>query len=59
MGGTSTDVSLITNGIRLRNDSVIGHFPLALPMADIHTIGAGGGSIAFIDRGGLLTGGAC
>ena len=54
MGGTSTDVSLITNGIRLRNDSVIGHFPLALPMADIHTIGAGGGSIAFIDRGGLL-----
>lgn len=54
MGGTSTDVSLITNGIRLRNDSVIGNFPLAVPMADIHTIGAGGGSIAFIDKGGLL-----
>ena len=54
MGGTSTDVSLLSEGIRLTNDNVVGQFPIAVPMADIHTIGAGGGSIAYIDQGGLL-----
>ncbi|MAI41281.1 MAG: hydantoinase/oxoprolinase family protein [Candidatus Azotimanducaceae bacterium] len=54
MGGTSTDVSLLRDDIRLKNIRVVGKFPLAVPMADIHTIGAGGGSIAFIDKGGLL-----
>ena len=54
MGGTSTDVSLISDGIRLTNDNIVGEFPIAVPMADIHTIGAGGGSIAYIDGGGLL-----
>jgi len=54
MGGTSTDVALIDGEIKLTNESYIANLPIAIPMADIHTIGAGGGSIAYIDEGGLL-----
>lgn len=55
MGGTSTDVSLINGGRpRLSTEAVVHGYPLKLPMLDIHTVGAGGGSIAHIDAGGLL-----
>jgi N-methylhydantoinase A/oxoprolinase/acetone carboxylase beta subunit len=54
MGGTSTDVSLVDNKIRRTNESIIGDFPLRLPVIDIHSVGAGGGSIAYLDRGGSL-----
>ncbi|VAW96258.1 N-methylhydantoinase A [hydrothermal vent metagenome] len=54
MGGTSTDVALIEGKIQLTNESKIADYPVAIPMVDMHTIGAGGGSIAFIDGGGLL-----
>src|SRR5580658_1348083 len=54
MGGTSTDVSLIEDAIAMTTESVIGDFPVRLPMIDIHTVGAGGGSIAAIDTGGAL-----
>ena len=54
MGGTSTDVALIGAQPRLTDEASIGPFPVAVPMADIHTIGAGGGSIAFIDAAGAL-----
>ena len=54
MGGTSTDVALLDGEIRLTSDGHIREFPVGVPMADIHTIGAGGGSIAWIDDGGLL-----
>jgi N-methylhydantoinase A len=54
MGGTSTDVSLIDGQPGLTTDAVVGGYPIHLPMLDIHTIGAGGGSIATIDAGGAL-----
>jgi len=54
MGGTSTDVSLIDGQPSVRTDSEIGGFPIGIPLLDIHTIGAGGGSIASIDPGGAL-----
>ena len=54
MGGTSTDVSLIDGDPKLTHDTIINHYPVAIPMVDIHTIGAGGGSIAWIDEGGML-----
>lgn len=54
MGGTSTDVALIDGDIRLSRESEIAGYPVAVPMVDMHTIGAGGGSIAWIDEGGLL-----
>jgi N-methylhydantoinase A/oxoprolinase/acetone carboxylase beta subunit len=54
MGGTSTDVSLVDGGIAMTTDSRIGDFPVRLPLIDIHTVGAGGGSIAFVDGGGAL-----
>ena len=54
MGGTSTDVSLINGKPALTTDAVIGGCPIHLPFLDIHTIGAGGGSIAYVDPGGLL-----
>ncbi len=54
MGGTSTDVSLVDDRIAMSTDSRIGDFPVRLPMIDIHTVGAGGGSIAFVDTGGAL-----
>ena len=54
MGGTSTDVALIDGEIRLTTEGHIGDWPVAVPMVDMHTIGAGGGSIARVDDGGLL-----
>jgi N-methylhydantoinase A/oxoprolinase/acetone carboxylase beta subunit len=54
MGGTSTDVSLIDGVIATTMDAVVGDFPVRLPMIDIHTVGAGGGSIAAMDTGGAL-----
>lgn len=54
MGGTSTDVALMDNHFKITNQGHIGELPVGVPMADIHTIGAGGGSIAYIDNGGLL-----
>ncbi len=54
MGGTSTDVALIDGDIKLSNESNIIGLPVAVPMVDMHTIGAGGGSIASIDNGGIL-----
>lgn len=54
MGGTSTDVALIDGDITLTSEGAVGPYPVAVPMVDIHTLGAGGGSIAYIDGGGLL-----
>jgi len=54
MGGTSTDVALIDGEISLTNQAVIAEYPVAIPMVDMHTIGAGGGSLASVDAGGLL-----
>ena len=54
MGGTSTDVSLINEHIGTTTESTVGDFPVRLPVLDIHTVGAGGGSVAYIDSGGSL-----
>ncbi len=55
MGGTSTDVALLQGGTcRLASEAVVHGYPIKAPMLDIHTVGAGGGSIAFVDSGGLL-----
>ena len=54
MGGTSTDVAMIDGELQLSSESEIAGYPVAIPMVDMHTIGAGGGSIASIDAGGLL-----
>lgn len=55
MGGTSFDVTLINNGrYEMTTEGEVGGYRVALPVIDIHTIGAGGGSIARIDEGGLL-----
>ena len=55
MGGTSTDVCLIADGRAERStERGVGGFPIRLPTVDIHTVGAGGGSIVWRDRGGAL-----
>src|SRR5437868_245571 len=55
MGGTSTDVALCDSGaIRTTNEAVVAGLPVAVPVMDIHTVGAGGGSIARVDEGGSL-----
>lgn len=54
MGGTSTDVARVSGLPSLTVEGHIGPFPVAVPMVDMHTIGAGGGSLAWIDDGGLL-----
>ena len=54
MGGTSTDVSLAEGRPRETTESMIDGFPIRVPMLDINTVGAGGGSIARVDAGGLL-----
>lgn len=54
MGGTSTDVAIINGSIKLTNEGKIGRYPIAVPMVDMHTIGAGGGSIAYLDSAGML-----
>jgi len=55
MGGTSTDVALLDSGeLATTNEGSVGGVPVAVPMLDIHSVGAGGGSIAWFDRGGAL-----
>jgi N-methylhydantoinase A len=54
MGGTSTDVSLCDGDIRVTTESEIGGLPIRIPIIDIHTVGSGGGSIAYVDAGGAL-----
>ena len=54
MGGTSFEASVAVGAPMLKNDGEIARHKIALPMLDIHTIGAGGGSIGWLDEGGLL-----
>ncbi len=54
MGGTSTDVALLDGELKLTTEGRIGRYPVSVPMVDMHTIGAGGGSLASVDAGGLL-----
>ena len=55
MGGTSTDVALCDTGaIRTTNEATVAGLPVAVSVMDIHTVGAGGGSIARVDEGGSL-----
>ena len=54
MGGTSTDVCLVEGGIRTTSEASIAGCPIRVPVIDIHTVGAGGGSIAWVDTGGAL-----
>ncbi|MCL7452315.1 MAG: hydantoinase/oxoprolinase family protein, partial [Anaerolineae bacterium] len=54
MGGTSTDVSLCPGRIQETTEGAVAGLPLRLPIIDIHTVGAGGGSIARVDSGGAL-----
>jgi N-methylhydantoinase A len=54
MGGTSTDVSLIDGDLRTTAESHVAGMPVAVPMLEIHTVGAGGGSIARFDDAGAL-----
>ena len=54
MGGTSTDVCLCNGRIETTREAMIDHYPVSVQMIDIHSIGAGGGSIAWVDKGGLL-----
>jgi N-methylhydantoinase A len=54
MGGTSTDVALLAGEIPFTREYLLEGYPLGIPVMDIHTVGAGGGSIAYKDRGGAL-----
>ena len=54
MGGTSTDVSLCPGRIKETTSANLGGYPVSVPMIEIHTVGAGGGSIARVDAGGAL-----
>jgi N-methylhydantoinase A len=55
MGGTSTDVALCDrDGMRMTSEAIVAGLPVAIPVMDIHTVGAGGGSIARVDEGGSL-----
>ena len=55
MGGTSTDVALCDrDGLRMTNEAIVAGLPVAVSVMDIHTVGAGGGSIARVDEGGSL-----
>ncbi len=54
MGGTSTDVSLVEGEIKTASDAQIAGLPISVPMLDIHTVGAGGGSLARFDAAGVL-----
>jgi len=54
MGGTSTDVSLISGQIKRSVENRIGDYSIRLPMVDVHSVGAGGGSVVYVDQGGLL-----
>ena len=55
MGGTSTDVSLCPGRLQETVAASLGGVPIGVPMLDVHTVGAGGGSIARVDAGGALT----
>ena len=55
MGGTSTDVAAVLGGtVQTTTESVIGGVPIKLPMVDVHSVSAGGGSVAWVDEGGAL-----
>jgi N-methylhydantoinase A len=54
MGGTSTDVALVEGAVRPLGQAEVAGFPVGVPMLDIHTVGAGGGSLARFDAGGAL-----
>jgi N-methylhydantoinase A len=54
MGGTSTDVALIDGHLATTNEAEVAGLPVRVPVLDIHTVGAGGGSIARFDAGGAL-----
>ncbi|HXG93740.1 MAG TPA: hydantoinase/oxoprolinase family protein [Blastocatellia bacterium] len=54
MGGTSTDVALCRGEARTTNEATVAGLPVAVPIIDIHTVGAGGGSIARVDEAGAL-----
>src|SRR5207302_784556 len=54
MGGTSTDVSLVEGEITTATDAHVAGLPIGVPMLDIHTVGAGGGSLARFDAAGVL-----
>jgi N-methylhydantoinase A len=54
MGGTSTDVSLCRGEARTTNEALVAGLPVAVPVIDIHTVGAGGGSISRVDAAGAL-----
>ncbi len=54
MGGTSTDVALVDGAPVTTNESLIAGLPVGVPVLDIHTVGAGGGSLARFDAGGAL-----
>jgi N-methylhydantoinase A len=55
MGGTSTDVAAVLGGaVQTTTESVIAGVPIKLPMVDVHSVSAGGGSIAWVDEGGAL-----
>ena len=54
MGGTSSDVALSRGEIQITNEAEIGGLPIRVPVIDIHSVGSGGGSIAYVDLGGAL-----
>lgn len=54
MGGTSTDVCLMDGRPRMTHETTLGGLPVAVPVLDVHSVGAGGGSIARFDAGGAL-----
>jgi N-methylhydantoinase A len=54
MGGTSTDVSLCPGELRVTSEASISGYPIRVPVLAIHSVGAGGGSIAYFDEGGAL-----
>lgn len=54
MGGTSTDVALVNDGIQVTTEAEVGGCPIRVPVIDIHTVGSGGGSLATVDAGGNL-----
>jgi N-methylhydantoinase A len=54
MGGTSTDVAYCYGEVALRRDVLVGGLPIATPTVDVHSVGAGGGSVAYIDEAGAL-----
>ncbi|MCP9485720.1 MAG: hydantoinase/oxoprolinase family protein [Gaiellaceae bacterium MAG52_C11] len=55
MGGTSTDVAPVVGGrVQITTESIVAGIPIKFPMVDVHTVSAGGGSIAWVDEGGAL-----